>query len=240
MPRAIQPRSSSSTASSSSIGARRCRSGRWPTRPTPTRSPPSRGPGARERYPRPSLRSIASCAPPCWRVRPTRIPSPPALRSLPRWRNPSPRGGVSSMTSSPATSISGPRANMPRREAPRLIPGHGRYVADVARPGLLPVAGHRGLHAHARVVKIDAEAARRCPGVAHVLVPADVAALGRLPLLVPHPSLLAPVCSEILPQEIVSYVGQPVALVVAESAAQAADAPAALPVEHGALPAVAP
>src|SRR5438874_1992153 len=104
---------------------------------------------------------------------------------------------------------------------------------------MLHVAVHRSLHAHARVVKIDAEAARRCPGVAHVLVPADVAALGRLPLLVPHPSLLAPVCSEILPQEIVSYVGQPVALVVAESAAQAEDALAALRVEYDALPAVA-
>ncbi len=130
-------------------------------------------------------------------------------------------------------------ASVRRREDPRLVTGRGRYVADVALPGMLHVAVHRSIHAHARVVKIDAEAARRCPGVAHVLVPADVAALGRLPLLVPHPSLLAPVCSEILPQEIVSYVGQPVALVVAESAAQAEDALAAFRVEYDALPAVA-
>ena len=130
-------------------------------------------------------------------------------------------------------------ASVRRREDPRLITGRGQYVADVALPGMLHVAVHRSLHAHARVVKIDAEAARRCPGVAHVLVPADVAALGRLPLLVPHPSLLAPVCAEILPQEIVSYVGQPVALVVAESAAQAEDALAAFRVEYDALPAVA-
>jgi CO/xanthine dehydrogenase Mo-binding subunit len=73
----------------------------------------------------------------------------------------------------------------------------------------------------------------------HVLVPADVATLGRLPLLVPHASLLAPVCAEILPQDIVSYVGQPVALVVAESAAQAEDALGAFRVEYEALPAVA-
>src|SRR6266852_4874457 len=104
---------------------------------------------------------------------------------------------------------------------------------------MLHVAVHRSVHAHARVVKIDAEAARRCTGVVHALVPADVAALGRLPLLVPHASLLAPVCAEILPQEIVSYVGQPVVLVVAESAAQAEDALAALRVEYDALPAVA-
>lgn len=130
-------------------------------------------------------------------------------------------------------------AHVRRREDPRLITGRGRYVADVALPGMLHVAVHRSVHAHARLVKIDAEAARRCPGVVHVLVPADVAALGRLPLLVPHASLLAPVCSEILPQEIVSYVGQPVALVVAESAAEAEDALAAFRVEYDALPAVA-
>jgi aerobic carbon-monoxide dehydrogenase large subunit len=130
-------------------------------------------------------------------------------------------------------------AHVRRREDPRLITGRGRYVADVALPGMLHVAVHRSVHAHARLVTIDAEAARRCPGVVRVLVPADVAALGRLPLLVPHASLLAPVCSEILPQEIVSHVGQPVALVVAESAAQAQDALAALRVEYDALPAVA-
>ncbi len=130
-------------------------------------------------------------------------------------------------------------ASVRRREDPRLITGRGQYVADVALPGMLHVAVHRSLHAHARVVKIDAEAARRCTGVVHALVPADVAALGRLPLLVPHPSLLAPVCAEILPQEIVSYAGQPVALVVAESAAQAEDALAAFRVEYDALPAVA-
>jgi carbon-monoxide dehydrogenase large subunit len=130
-------------------------------------------------------------------------------------------------------------AHVRRREDPRLITGRGRYVADVALPGMLQVAVHRSVHAHARLVRIDAEAARRCPGVVHVLVPADVATLGRLPLLVPHASLFAPVCAEILPQEIVSYVGQPVALVVAESAAQAEDALAALRVEYDALPAVA-
>src|SRR6266849_9531883 len=104
---------------------------------------------------------------------------------------------------------------------------------------MLHVAVHRSVHAHARLVKIDAEGARRCPGVVHVLVPADVAALGRLPLLVPHASLVAPACPEILPQDVVSYAGQAVALVVAESAAQAEDALDALRVEYEPLPAVA-
>ena len=130
-------------------------------------------------------------------------------------------------------------ARVRRREDPRLVTGQGRYVADVALPGLLHVAVHRSPHAHARIVRIDSAEAGRHPGVVHVQVPADVAALGRLPLLVPHASLVAPACPEMLPQEIVSYAGQPVALVVATSAAEAEDALDALHVEYAPLPAVA-
>ena len=130
-------------------------------------------------------------------------------------------------------------ARVRRREDERLVTGRGRYVADVTHPGLLHVAVHRSPHAHARIVRVDPTAALRRPGVVRVLVPSDVAALGRLPLLVPHASLIAPACPEILPQEIVSYAGQPVALVVAESAAQAEDALEALAVEYEPLPAVA-
>src|SRR6266404_5197024 len=130
-------------------------------------------------------------------------------------------------------------ARVRRREDGRLITGQGRYVADVAHPGLLHVAVHRSPHAHARIVRVDPTEARRRPGVVHVLVPKDVAALGRLPLLVPHASLVAPACPEILPQEIVSYAGQAVALVIAESAAQAEDALDELRVEYEPLPAVA-
>ncbi len=130
-------------------------------------------------------------------------------------------------------------ARIRRREDARLVRGHGRYVADVALPGMLHVAVHRSPHAHARIVRIEAHEARRRPGVIHVLVPSDVATLGRLPLLVPHPSLISPACPEILPQQIVSYAGEPVALVVAETGAQAADALEALKVEYEPLAAVA-
>ena len=130
-------------------------------------------------------------------------------------------------------------ANVRRREDARLLTGRGRYVADVAPPGMLHVAVARSPHAHARLVGIEGDAARRRPGVVHVLVPADVAALERLPLLVPHASLVAPACPELLPREIVSYPGQAVACVVAESAAQAEDALDALRVEYEPLPAVA-
>jgi len=130
-------------------------------------------------------------------------------------------------------------AKIRRREDARLVTGRGRYVADIALPGLLHVAIARSPHAHARIARVDADAARRCPGVVRVLVPADVAALDRLPLLVPHPSLQAPACPEILPQEIVSYPGQAVAVVVAETAAQAEDAREALSVQYEALAPVA-
>ena len=130
-------------------------------------------------------------------------------------------------------------ASVRRREDVRLVTGRGRYVADVAVPGMLHVAVHRSPHAHARIVRVDADEARRRPGVVHVLVPVDAVALGRLPLLVPHASLTAPVCAEILPQEVVSYAGQAVAVVVAASAAQADDALEALRVEYEPLPAVA-
>src|SRR2546426_1417473 len=130
-------------------------------------------------------------------------------------------------------------ASVRRREDERLTTGRGRYVADVALPGMLHVAVYRSPHAHARLVKIGRDAARKRPGVVHVVVPADVATRGRLPLLVPHKSLVAPACPEILPQEIVSYAGQAVALVVATSAAKAEDALDALKVEYEPLPAVA-
>ncbi len=130
-------------------------------------------------------------------------------------------------------------ASVRRREDGRLVSGRGRYVADVALPGMLHVAVYRSPHAHARLARIDADGARKHRGVIRVVVPNDVAQLGRLPLLVPHKSLVAPACPEILPREIVSYAGQAVALVVAESAELAEDALAKLEVEYEPLPAVA-
>ncbi len=129
-------------------------------------------------------------------------------------------------------------ASVRRREDARLVTGRGRYVADVALPGMLHVAVLRSPHAHARIVAIDAAKVRRRAKGAHVLLPADAAALGRLPMVVPHPSLIDPARPEILPQQVVSYAGQPVALVVAADAARADDALEAFRVEYEPLPAV--
>jgi carbon-monoxide dehydrogenase large subunit len=129
-------------------------------------------------------------------------------------------------------------AKIRRREDERLVTGRGAYVADVALPGMLYVGVVRSPHAHARIVAVDADAARQAPGVVHVLVPSDVRALGRLPLLVPHPSLVEPACPEILPQQVVSYAGQPVAIVVADSAGRAEDALERVRIVYAPLPAV--
>src|SRR4030095_14277694 len=118
-------------------------------------------------------------------------------------------------------------ARVRRREDARLVAGRGRYVADVALPGSLHVAVHRSPYAHARIVRIDAAESRRQPGVVHVQVPADVASLGRLPLLVPHSSLVAPACPEILPQDVVSYARLSVANAAGDSRAPDDAAPAA-------------
>src|SRR5262245_1743725 len=129
-------------------------------------------------------------------------------------------------------------ASVLRREDPRLVKGRGRYVADVTLPGMLHVAVHRSPHARARVLAVDGARSLAQPGVVRVVAPADVAGFPRLPLLVPHPSLRAPACPELLPSGEVSYVGQAVALVVAESRHGAEDALEALRVEYEPLPAV--
>jgi len=130
-------------------------------------------------------------------------------------------------------------ASVRRREDARLVTGHGRYVADVALPRMLHVAVLRSPHAHARIVAIDATKVRQRAKDVHVLLPADAAALGRLPMVVPHPSLIDPARPEILPQQRVSYAGQPVAIVVAADAARAEDRLDAFRVEYEPLPAVA-
>jgi len=62
-----------------------------------------------------------------------------------------------------------------RFEDPRLLLGEGRFVDDMQLPGMLHAVALRSPHAHARIVSIDAEAARRLPGVVTVLTARDLA-----------------------------------------------------------------
>ncbi|HEX3175446.1 MAG TPA: xanthine dehydrogenase family protein molybdopterin-binding subunit [Methylomirabilota bacterium] len=132
-----------------------------------------------------------------------------------------------------------------RVEDPRLVQGLGRFGDDIRVPRALHAVLVRSPHAHARIRRIDAEAARSTPGVVAVLTAAELAAdgVGNLPTDRTRkradgtPAFATP--RGALARERVRHVGDPVALVVAESAAGAADAAALVGVDYEPLPAVA-
>jgi len=125
-----------------------------------------------------------------------------------------------------------------RREDFRLITGTGRYTADWNLPGQAHAAFLRSDRAHAEIVSIDTGAARAVPGVIAVLTGADVVAAGfKTPPAIlfmkgkggsafklPHRHALA--------HERVRFVGEPVALVVAESEAAAQDGAERIAIEY--------
>ncbi len=132
-----------------------------------------------------------------------------------------------------------------RIEDPRLLQGFGRYSDDVSLPHQAYAVVVRSPHAHAVIRSIDSSAARGAGGVLAVLTGADLAAdgLGVLPtdktrkrrdgspaVVTPRPALV---------RDRVRHVGDPVALVVAETMEQAVDAADLVAVEYEPLPAVA-
>jgi carbon-monoxide dehydrogenase large subunit len=131
-----------------------------------------------------------------------------------------------------------------RREDLRFITGRGSYLDDVAFAGLAHAVVLRSPHAHARIIGIDAEAARMAPGMLAVLTAEAARADGLQPLrpsaetnaATGEPFAFAP--QPLLAIERVRYAGEPVALIVAESQAQALDAAERLVVDYAPLPAV--
>ncbi len=131
-------------------------------------------------------------------------------------------------------------ARIRRNEDPRLLQGGGCFVDDIHLPGVLHAAVLRSPHAHARIVAIDVAKAREVPGVALVLTAADLGELNQpTPLLIPNPALTEPRTARPLAADEVRYVGEPVALVVAQSRYVAEDALDAIEVTWESLPAVA-
>jgi len=133
---------------------------------------------------------------------------------------------------------------VPRFEDPRLIRGEGRYVGDIALPGMAVGYVLRSPHAHARIRAIDTAAAKAAPGVLVVLTGADWQASGFGDLPVPgglsrrdgspmyrprYPALV---------KDRVRWVGDYVAFVVAETMNQAMDAAELIEVDYEPLPAV--
>jgi carbon-monoxide dehydrogenase large subunit len=127
-----------------------------------------------------------------------------------------------------------------RREDPRLLTGTARYTDDIVLPGLVHAAVLRSPHAHARIRGIDTSRAKSAAGVISVFTGADTAAtLQPIPCawLLPGSNLKTPPYPAIA-KDVVRFVGDAVAVVVAESAHQAYDALDLIDVNYETLPAV--
>ncbi|PYN73945.1 MAG: hypothetical protein DMD97_18655 [Candidatus Rokuibacteriota bacterium] len=112
----------------------------------------------------------------------------------------------------------------PRLGGDRFVSGSGRFVEDVRVPGMLHAVVLRSPHAHARLVSIDAKAARDLPGVHAVLTGADVPPAAVIPNRVPAPKGTERYLQPAIAREVVRYVGEPIALVVADDPYIARDA----------------
>jgi aerobic carbon-monoxide dehydrogenase large subunit len=127
-----------------------------------------------------------------------------------------------------------------RKEDLRFLTGRGNYVADIKRPGMVAAVFVRSPHAHARIKSVDAGAALAMPGVMAIFNGEDLkaAGVGGLPCgwgitgkdgamkEPPHPALA---------QGKVRYVGDAVAVVIAETVEQARDAADAVAVDYEVL-----
>ena len=166
----------------------------------------------------------------------------------------SPREGDGQGARDPGIRTFAREIGAPRRrvEDRRLLTGEGRFTDDAAPAGAARAFVVRSPHGHARIRRIDTARAAAHPGVLAVLTGADAAADGMRPI--PHdPEWTGPPDVELrlpdgfevavtpnlpLPLDTVRYCGEAVALVVAETAAVAADAGELVEVDYEPLPAV--
>ncbi len=136
----------------------------------------------------------------------------------------------------------GPTIGRPieRREDERLLQGRGSYVGDMNRSGMLCAVILRSPVAHGRIVSIDCTAARDMPGVSAIFTAADMPQpVPRIPLRQePLPSLVV-FHQPVIAIDRVRYVGEPVAVVVADTRLHAEDALEAIQLEIEALPVIA-
>jgi aerobic carbon-monoxide dehydrogenase large subunit len=161
---------------------------------------------------------------------------------------------MSFLDSRDALAASGIGKSVPRREDARLLTGKGRYAADFNLPGQVFAYVLRSPHAHAKIVAIDPAPATGAPGVLAVLTGSDAAADGigaiphspvpanphEVPLKNPDgsPFFIAP--HPVLATDAVRYVGEPVAIVIAETLPQAMDAAERVQVRYETLPCANP
>lgn len=132
-------------------------------------------------------------------------------------------------------------APVKRREDPRLITGQATYVDDIKLVGMLHMAVLRSPYGHARINSINAEAARRHPGVVAVYLAEDLkGAVGYVPVAAPLPPHITEGMGRRGPlaEGKVRFFGDPVAVVIAEDRYVASDARELIEVHYEPLPAV--
>src|SRR5438552_9716983 len=126
-----------------------------------------------------------------------------------------------------------------RNEDPRLLRGMGSYVDDIDPQGVLHAAILRSPYGHARFDSIDVSAALALPGVRAVYTAADLGDFNQpAPLVVPHPELTHGRTQRPLAVNKVCYIGEAVAMVVADDRYIAEDGVALIEVDWQPLPAV--
>src|SRR5437660_3183043 len=131
-------------------------------------------------------------------------------------------------------------ASPPRKEDRRLLTGAGRYVDDLTRDGMLHLGVVRSAEAHARITKLALDEARALPGVVAAWSAAELPEAARaMPGAYGAGKTGRPWGQPILAKDVVRYVGEPVAVVVAESAYRVADALELAQVGYEPLPALA-
>jgi carbon-monoxide dehydrogenase large subunit len=131
-------------------------------------------------------------------------------------------------------------ARVTRFEDPALLAGCGRFVDDVPLPGALQACFVRSPHGHARVQSIDVRAALALPGVHAVLTAADLPEpmrSARIPMILPVADNRTMRTQHCLAPDEVNYVGQAIAVVIADSRPFAEDAAALVEIEFEVLPA---
>jgi aerobic carbon-monoxide dehydrogenase large subunit len=137
-----------------------------------------------------------------------------------------------------ATAIKYVGQSLRRREDFKFVTGKGRYTDDLKAPGMLHMAVLRSPHAHAVIRQVDLSAASAAPGVRLALSGADLA--GKIGSIVPNwimPGTKVP-DRPVVAIDRVRFVGECVALVIAETQATAHDAIGLIDVDYETLPAV--
>ena len=124
-----------------------------------------------------------------------------------------------------------------RKEDPRLIQGISHYTDDFKMAGMVVCVLVRSPHAHAEIKAIRTDAARAVPGVVAVFTGEDTSAVGGVPCAMQMPDLKVP-RHPVLASGRVRYLGEPVAVIVAEDIYTASDAAELVEVDYEPLPVV--